>query len=264
MFSLSDPKKENSKMPICKIVGGKYNNKIVYLNGKKTNKLKEDEIEFEDFDYLKLNDGKFEIYPNTAGDRTVVSFLGPSGVGKSYSMKTFMKRYEELYKLPIYLFSRKMSDVTLNDVRSIQRVKIDYSLVTNPIDYKEFENSCVVFDDIDGLPDVTKQDKLIKHAVNSLKNQILELARDIHTSCLVSSHLAAKGFETRTLINESHLTLIYPSSGSPYQSFLKRYFDFSPAQIERIVNFDSRWVCMTRSYPRVLFTENEIMPLKDL
>jgi hypothetical protein len=179
-------------------------------------------------------------------------------------MKTFMKQYEQMYKLPIYLFSRKTSDASLSDVKTLKRVKIDLSLVTHPIDYREFANSCVVFDDTDGLPDVTKNDKLIKQAVNSLKNQILELARDIHTSCLVSSHLSCKGFETRTLINEAHMTLIYPSSGSPYDYFLRTYYGFNMVQIERIKGFDSRWVCLSRSYPRVLFTQKEIMLLKDL
>jgi hypothetical protein len=261
MFSFEN--KANDKDSLCKIVGGVKNGKIIYVN--KYEPSQKPEENENNFNELKLTDGKFEVIPNIKKERDVCSFLGPSGVGKSYSINQFCMNYKKLFpKKFIYLFSRKTSDTSFNNSLKIDRVKIDYSLITVPIKYEEFENSCVIFDDIDGLESTTKEQKMIKAEVHNIKNQILELGRSLNITCLISSHIATKGNETKTLINESHLTFIYPSSGSPYHRLLNFYFGFTNKQIEKIKNFNSRWVCMTRTIPRALITETELMPLKNI
>ena len=261
MFSFED--KDNKKETIAKIIGGKNNNKIVYLNKyEPTSEIKEDE---NNFNQLQLTDGKFQVIPNIKKERDIVSYFGPSGVGKSYSINQFVINYKKLYpKNYVYLFSRKENDTSFSKDIKFDRVKIDYSLVKVPIKYEEFADSLVVFDDIDGLEQTTKEQKLIKAEVHNLKNQILELGRSLNITCLISSHISTKGHETKTLINESHLTFIYPSSGSPYQRLLSYYYGFNNKQIEKVKAFNSRWVCISRTFPRAIITENLIMPLKNL
>lgn len=259
MFSLNE---SNDKNIVCCIKNGKYGDQIVYLNPKDHKQSEDDE--YADFDYMKLPDGKFNLCPNTKKERDIISFFGASGSGKSFLIKEYCLNYHKVYpRNYIYIFSRKRDDESLKEVK-LDRVKIDYGLILHPIKYEEFANSCVIFDDIDGLEQTTKEQKLIRAEVHNLKNQILELGRSLHITCLITSHIGTKGHETRTLINESHKTVIYPSSGSNYKRLLNFHYGFDKKQIERIINFDSRWVCLCKTYPQIVFTENEILPLKDL
>jgi hypothetical protein len=261
MFSFEN--KANDKDSLCKIVGGVKNGKIIYVN--KYEPSQKPEENENNFNELKLTDGKFEVIPNIKKERDVVSYFGSSGVGKSYSINQFVINYKKLFpKNYVYLFSRKADDNSFSKNIKFDRVKIDYSLITTPIKYEEFKDSIVVFDDIDGLESTTKEQRLIKAEVHNLKNQILELGRSLNITCLISSHISTKGNETKTLINESHLTFIYPSSGGPYHRLLSFYYGFNNKQIQKIKDFNSRWVCLTRSFPRAIITETELMPMKNI
>ena len=148
--------------------------------------------------------------------------------------------------------------------KKLKRLKVDYSLVTVPIDYKDFNKSIVLIDDVDTFKDNTKEDKQIKLALKNIKDDCLELGRDQHITALISSHLACKGHETKTLLNEAHKIFIYPSSGCNYNYLLTKFFGLSTKAIKRVKSLPSRWVCLCRMYPQVLFTENQVMPLTAL
>ena len=260
MFSFNNLSKK--KKAICKIEGGEYDGRIVYLNDKNN---PEPDGEYEDFDELVLNDGKFSLTVDPSAERQILAFFGPSGSGKSYLMKKYLKEYEKLYKNnPIYLFSKKKTDVSLSDVKKLKRAIIDESLVTHPMPYEFFTDSIVVFDDIDTLNQTTKVEKAIRSAVINIKDDILELGRDRRISTLISSHLATKGHETKTLLNESHMIVIYPSSGANYAYLMNKYMGLDSKQIKRIKDMDSRWVCFSRQYPNIVFSEREILAQKNL
>ena len=70
--------------PVCRIVGGKYNNKLISVA------LKDDEIgeATHEFSQLVLNDGKFQQIPDTTKNREILYITAPSGAGKStYTLK---------------------------------------------------------------------------------------------------------------------------------------------------------------------------------
>lgn len=264
---LSFTRSKNAK-PICKIVGGKDAGNTVYLHNKED---VPDAIDtrciasFEYFKYLALNDGKFTIIPNFKNDRDIIAFFGPSGAGKSWLMKVYLTEYIKEYpNRPIYMFSKKKNDISFQEIAKLRRVIIDDKLVSEPIPYEVFKDSMIVFDDIDTLSDATRELKQIKLSVTNIKNDILELGRDMHQSALISSHLATKGHETKTLLNEAQQIVIYPSSGCNYDYLLSKYLGLTTKQINRVKEFDTRWVIFQRSYPRTLFTEQEVMFLKDL
>ena len=74
-------------VPIAKLVGGKYNNKVVPVSGKTVGDSK-------DFKFLGIaNDAKFQPVPNSNTERQIVYTTGPSGGGKS----TFARKYLEEY-----------------------------------------------------------------------------------------------------------------------------------------------------------------------
>jgi hypothetical protein len=176
-----------------------------------------------------------------------------------------LKEYEKLYKNnPIYMFSKKRTDISLSDVKKLKRAVIDESLVTHPIAYEFFTDSIVVFDDIDTLNQTTKAEKAIRSAVVNIKDDILELGRDRRIFALISSHLATKGHETKTVLNECHLVIIYPSSGANYNYLLNKYLGLDTKQIRRVKNMDSRWVAFVRAYPNIVFSERELLAQKHL
>ena len=70
--------------PIAKIVGGKYNNKVVSVSEAGTEKAGKG------FKFLGIaNDAKFQLVPNPKTERQLLYTTGPSGSGKS----TFARQY---------------------------------------------------------------------------------------------------------------------------------------------------------------------------
>ena len=65
--------------PVCKVVGGRYNNKQVSVC---TNDEEEEESS-RVFTSMALTDGKFQQIPDTTADRQILYITAPSGAGKS-------------------------------------------------------------------------------------------------------------------------------------------------------------------------------------
>jgi predicted AAA+ superfamily ATPase len=250
----------NEGRPVCKIIGGKYDNKIVCYKDDDEYDLESKEGKYNNFLGLTLTDGKFTPYPNTTKERDVCSFFGPSGSGKSYLAKAYIKEYHKIKpKNPMYLLSTVDEDASLSDVK-LNKILLDQSLVSDPIEMEDFGDNCLIMlDDID-----TVSNKDIKAKIDGLKDQILETGRHKKITCLVTSHLATKGRETKTLLNESNLIVIYPSSGSNYDTLLINYLGLNTKQIQRLKQFKSRWVAFIRSYPIIVFTERNVLFLSEL
>ena len=192
-------------VPICKIVGGEYDQKYVYLADSKQVEQKKAKSKYINFSRMNLaEESSFQPVPNSEG-RDIVSCFGPSGSGKSYYIKDFVKNYHQEYpKNSVYCVSLVDDDKSFKDIPYIIRLKVDEKWKNNPLEAKDFEdNCCIIFDDTD-----TIRDKDIKKNIDMLKNQILETGRHKHITALITSHLACKGVETKTLLNESHLITI--------------------------------------------------------
>lgn len=203
---------------------------------------------------ISIPDGEFEIIPNTK-TRECVYAAAPSGSGKSYWVSKYIKQYNKQYpKNPVYLFSKVENDPSLEGIKNLIKVNIDYELVDDPIDATELANSLVVFDDTD-----TIKDKEIRNAINDLKNDLLETGRHNSTHVVITSHLISNYKESRIVLNESHLITVYPSSGSSYQIkyALKQYFGLDSNQISRIFKLNSRAVTLKKVYPQMVIAEKD-------
>lgn len=75
--------------------------------------------------------GRLQIIPNAVKNQTTVAYIaGPSGSGKSWYIKDFLKQYKTMFpKNKMYLFSRKGDDESLDSVKGLQRVKINKELL---------------------------------------------------------------------------------------------------------------------------------------
>ena len=132
------------------------------------------------------------------------------------------------------------------------RIQINEELLENPIQPEELQNSLVIFDDIDTIPD-----KKLNEAVRSLRDDLLETGRSYNIYMCNTSHQLMNYKHTRTLLNESTAVTFFPKSGSSYhiKRFLKEYCGLEKKQIQKILELPSRWVTINKVYPCFILYE---------
>jgi len=237
--------------PIAKIIGGKYNDKIISIDPGK-------EHDNTEFKKLKIsNDSKFQLIPNPKTERQIIYITGPSGSGKSTFCCNYLLEYKKKFKdRPIYLFSALDDDESIDKIKP-KRFKIDSSLYTDPIDVKDLAESVVIFDDTDCIPD-----KKIRDAVNSIMDQILQIGRHHKITAIITMHLPTSGKYTRKLLNESHIYVWFPqSAGKKIKYLLEEYLDIDPVLIRYFKKSNSRSCVIFKNYPAAYMLENEVAML---
>ena len=96
---------------------------------------------------------------------------------------------------------------------------MDESLIDDPIDFQEFADTVVIFDDVDVL-----KSKKIREEVCKLANQGLEIGRHYRINMVVTNHLPSNGKETRRVLNESSSFTYFPhSANAKIRYFLEDY-----------------------------------------
>jgi hypothetical protein len=260
---------ENNGRTLAVIKGGKYDKKFVSIEPMKSTQENEDneQLIYHPFSDLKLPRGcTFSQYPNleigsnNLPKRSVLYVTGMSGSGKSYYVKSFCQNYMKAFpKNRLFIFSQLVEDDSLKDLGDkLLRVKIDEQLVLEPFSYKDFSNSCVIFDDVDAL-----KNKIIKKAVLQLKSEMAELGRHENITMCITSHQTCKGHETKESILESTSCTFFMKGGNNYTTMLKNYMGFTNNQIKALKKINSRWVTIFKEAPQVIMTENRIF-LKEL
>ena len=197
---------------------------------------------------MQLNDdAKFEPRPNTKNERDILYIAGPSGSGKSWYTKMYLLNYKLLFPdNKIYMFSKLFEDKSLEEVQ-IERVMIDERLISEPFDVYDFSNCVVIMDDIDAL-----REKDLKNAIYDLKNEILECGRHTHTTLILTSHLACKGHETKSILNEAHSLVFFMKSGMPVKHLLKSYLGMEEKQIKYLILL-KQYTCIVLTTFKVFF-----------
>jgi hypothetical protein len=237
---------------LCKVDGGKYNNKIISV----TPSLDEKDDLIKPFNCLTLTDGgKFQQVPDPETERQILYITGASGSGKSTYTANYIKHYKKMYPdNPIYCFSALKDDESL-DVVKPERIMIDDTLWKSPIDVSEFKNSLVVLDDIDVISDKKQRD-----AVYSVMNQILEVGRHFKITCVITNHLPTAGKDTRRVLNECHSVTYFPHSGTArgIKYLLQEYLGIDKHQTKKIKGLKSRWATIFKNYPNVIMCEKDI------
>jgi hypothetical protein len=242
--------------PLAKIVGGKYDGMVVSVS----DQIADPEVDnnkglIKEFKRLKLSkDSNFQHVPDTTRERDILYLTGPSGSGKSYSSRKYLEEYKKKYKKnEIYLFSALPEDPSIDPLKP-NRIRLDESLYEDPISVQDFENSVVIFDDVDCI-----SDKKIKEAIYAIMNKILEISRHFNTSCIVTNHLPTDGRSTRRILNETHVCYYYPhSAGNKIRYLLENYIGVDKKQIGRFKRMNTRFVAIFKNFPQVYMTQHEI------
>ena len=191
--------------------------------------------------------------------RQVAYIAGPAGSGKSTMAAKMIKRFIRVHPdKPFYLFSRSSyKDDPAFSGMNVRQVMIDESLIKEPIDItQELPGGAIIlFDDVNTI----LNDK-VKKAVEKLMADIMEVGRKFEVWIVLTSHLvipSEKKF-ARTVMNEANTMTVFPKSGSAQQIVyaLKQYFGLTKQQIDRIIQLDTRWVQISKSYPMYVVYEH--------
>lgn len=238
---------------VCRILDPdddkKYRDKMIFAHGTNDNDKKMTE-----FNKLQLEDKKlkFQHMPDKHSDRDVLYICGRSGSGKSYYLSKYVKEYKKMFpKNKVYLFSRKLEDDNL-DKEIDKRVFIDKTIIDEPFEVELFENSLVIFDDTDVLPDD------LKKSVNHLRDQILEIGRSLKISCIITNHLCTSP-DLKRVLNECHSATIFPANiNRQMVYFLENYCGLDKEDIKDIKKCNSRSATIFLKYPPVIMTEKKV------
>ena len=240
----------NKKLPEDKKYEKLYKEGVDMLESKKNNEL-------------MLNDGKIVPLPNNVlteeGERILVA--GPSGSGKTTYSRNYIIEFRKMFPKikDLIVFSRSTEDKALDDLKPM-RIKLDEGIVKEPIPIESLSNSIVLFDDID-----TIQNKKVKEAVISLRDDINQCGRKYNIYCISTSHQLTNYKSSRELLNECQSITFFPKSGSAYgiKYFLKQYCGLGKNEIEKIMKLPSRWITIVKRYPNYVLYESGAYLLYD-
>ena len=189
-------------------------------------------------------------------ERIVLYVTGMSGSGKSMFSASFIKKYHEMYpKNEVFLFSSLSEDATLDKLKFIKRIKIkEAPFLSATFETADWAKSLVIFDDCDVI-----SNKIIKAKVFTLLNAFLETGRHFNISCIFTSHNATMGLESKKILNECHVIVLFPKnlSGRSSKYILDGYVGLGPEAIRKIKSCPSRWVAVCKTYPQICLSETE-------
>ena len=248
--------------PLCKIKGGKNDGKIIYVEPDDNKKVKKR------FDSLELGDGEeFVPFPNYKANREVLYTAGKSGSGKTYYTKQYVcelikERRKKNKDYEVFIFSPFDEDVSLDeDIPDLRRIKIDMDLVDDPIDPKEFQDCCVIFDDIDSIKLKSKKEtNEIKDAIKTLLLQLLNIGRHYNVDVCITNHLLYDGHNTKPVLNEAHRIVFFPHSSSnlSVKRLCEAYGGIDHDVVKKIKKMKTRWATIYSNYPIIVGTQKKI------
>lgn len=227
------------------------NNKTVYVT---------DDEDSEENNFLGKfvdigKDRKFQVIP--PNDSFRLAIFAPSGAGKSTFCAAILKEYKKKYKKnKIFMISPTADDEAYEPLkRDIEYIKLDETLLTDRMDYTEFEHCIFVFDD----SEVLSPNKEMNKAIELFRNQVLENGRKRKISAIIINHIAQNGAQTKKVLNECQLTCIFPKSNfTAVQKLAKAYWGFGKDEIEYLRTIKSRYAYVKSSYPQCIVSEHEI------
>ena len=137
-------------------------------------------------------------------------------------------------------------------------MKIDDSLLKDPLDVSEFKDSICCFDDIESITD-----KRLNNAVRVFRDQCYEIGRaPTNITTIAVHHVILANQATKIILNESEEVVLFPKSNfSAVSNLCRRYYGFDRDQLNYLKDVPSRWVVIKRSYPTCIISENAVKVL---
>lgn len=201
----------------------------------------------------------FQYIPNKNLERNVLFVAGESGSGKSYFIREYSKEYNKMYKNnPIYLISYLMYDETLEKYDKIERINVfddkEKKFLNDclDMDLKEFENSFIIFDDIDSITN-----KKEKEIIYNFLYKLLRIGRHFNISVAYLGHELYNNLGK--ILNESHCITFFPQflNYKKMKYLLESHFGLSNNQIDKIKKINSRSITYIKGCKKVILTDSK-------
>ncbi len=230
----------------------KYKKTKIYVND-------EDDENINQFDNFKIDDGVFQYVTDEDRDRDTIYICGSAGSGKSYWTGEYCKEYYKRNKNnPIYLISEGTADPALDDLKNLKRVKVDDSLIDDPIDWKEFDNCLVIADDVDAYKG------RLKKTIYDLIDKLLKNARKNKVTVIMTSH-SCTGLELKAVLNEANVIVFFPRNWNRSLKYLlESYVGLDKNAVKKLFRNKSRWCAFVKSYPNIIIQEKNIQTISQL
>ena len=204
---------------------------------------------------------------------------GPPRSGKSHLIGQLIREYIRHHPdRNIFMFSQVNSDRAIDEViedasrslrwdrRLFTRIDLKTIMETeiNVDDFRGEYGSLCVFDDIDKITD-----KVLQKRVDGIKDAILATGRDhdyngTDIDLIVSNHSSLEHHRTKELLNQATYVVIFPKGTSDHhlRTVCMKYCGLNKAQVDKIVNTDSRYVIIHREMPLFVLEEKKVWLVK--
>ena len=245
---------EQDATPIASIKSdsSRIKNKIIHLDDKARS--------INGFNELKLQgDDKFQLVPNPKIERQIHYVCGSSGSGKTYFIKQYLIEYKKMFpKNEIFVFS-PFDDVDKSfDGVKVSYIQINDDLCEDKLTSKDFENSMVVFDDIEAIS-IAK----LRKEVQRIADSVLTTGRHYNVSAFVVYHEPCNGPSTKKILNESHSISFFPKTlgGKSMKYLCDSYLGLDKDEIKKIKKLKTRSVSVIKGFPKILLSDKNIFCL---
>jgi hypothetical protein len=212
-------------------------------------------------EYRLTKEEEIEVLPSPTAERVFIA--GESGCGKTTQAMLYVKWYMNLFpENKVFMFLRQEDEVyeSLPEHQEIIFTPPDSpddlpkweedmeNVITGSYGIDMFENSLVLFDDMDNV-----QSKKQLVAIHKLMNDIATNGRKRNIYCIYISHLLMNYALTRVMLNEANKVFFFPGCGTrQIENFLKTYGSMKTKQAESLASIKSRWVMLSRRSPRYI------------
>jgi len=255
---------EGNAIPIAKEEGGR---KVIYL-----------ELEPDDPDSVVTElITKKPIMPLPKETREVTYIAGSQGSGKSYVVASYIRYWLKLYKhKPVYVISRLDRDETFETCfgdleKKIQRLKPSIDWLADKFKLEEFADSLVVFDDIESSSwsdhedpkESSKENKMIQQYLYDLATDISQNGRHHKIQLVITNHNLYDGTKTSRILCDCNNYVIFPGTSGDHHLtyFLQNYVGLSKPQQQKIKTLQSRWVLISKNYPKYVMYAHGVFML---
>ena len=152
--------------------------------------------------------------------------FGPSGVGKSYWIGQYLLSFRKKFKdRPIYIFSPIKDDKAFMKAKPIY-IKIDESILKDPLQTVEFQSGLCVFDDIESLS------KQYHSVISEFRDKCLEVGRHDGIDIISVHHVIEGGNSTKKLLMNLIIWFVFQEA---ILQLLRRYAEIITDSIKKIL-----------------------------
>ena len=235
---------------------------------------------------IRLQDCELEVCPlighneRDKKSRETILVNGQAGSGKSYWVGDYLRKWQKLFpKSPIFLLSNKPieDEPAFDKIKNIQQIPLTHKALMQIVGKEEFLNSkaiakmaedeemnssdedtyapyeffksktgqsMVVFDDFES-------DGKIEKLVRTIINSVLRVGRASRIYSIIVTHTLCGGLKTKCYFEECDSFVFFPRGISPYHMkyALKNYTKMNEHQITKILDTNSKWAYIHKSYP---------------